>query len=89
MESPPESLEQPPTPPEIDEHETAAQEAAQLEIKHVENDVGAIHSNILKLVDMANQFTTRDYLQDLPSAQVFLNKMNKQCLEYEEGLMQV
>jgi hypothetical protein len=58
-------------------------------VDQVEDDVGAINSNFSKLLDMVTQFLAKDYFQDLPAAQVFLNKLNRQCLEYEEGLMRV
>lgn len=75
--------------PESVDSDQNAREAAHLEIQHVTDNVETIQSNIHKLADTANQFNTKDYVQDLASAQKFLDKLNKQCAVYEENLMQV
>eukprot|EP01127_Copromyxa_protea_P012565 TRINITY_DN3295_c0_g1_i4.p1 TRINITY_DN3295_c0_g1~~TRINITY_DN3295_c0_g1_i4.p1 ORF type:complete len:522 (-),score=142.44 TRINITY_DN3295_c0_g1_i4:144-1709(-) len=67
---------------------TASQEIAQLDIKHVEDAAEGTHSNILKLAATADKFHTPNTLRELELAQKFLNNLNKQCLEYEEALMQ-
>lgn len=81
--------EEPESESTIEAEDLTPQDNAHLEIQHVAESVDNIQSNIRQLADTANKFSTGDYSLNLASAQDFLDKLGRQCLQYEEDLMQV